>query len=279
MYYFTKEYIWPRDLIAGTIACAVSNTLSAPLERLKFQIQLKGSKKNAVVTALKDVIKNGGTRSLWAGNGANLLKLVPQSAIRLIMFRNILDNISEERNSLSAFISGAVAGLTSQMIMYPVEVLRIRMTVAKPGQFNGILHAIKHLYKTGGKQIFYRGFLLSSMLSIPYFGTKFVLMDLILREFPEETVVRRRKTVSILAVGIASTVAMLIVYPGFVIRTILQTSSSLKAKSVLVYTLKKRGIRGLYSGVSVSGLRIFDVAGINFLVFTEINDLLKELGL
>lgn len=88
--------------VAGGIAGVVSRTATAPLDRLKvYLIAQIGVKDDAIhhaksgaplkaattagrplVEATKALWRMGGTRSLFAGNGLNVVKVMPESAIK-----------------------------------------------------------------------------------------------------------------------------------------------------------------------------------------------------
>ncbi len=88
--------------VAGGIAGVVSRTVTAPLDRLKvYLIAQTGVKDDAIhhaklgaplkaaktagrplVEATKELWRMGGMRSLFAGNGLNVVKVMPESAIK-----------------------------------------------------------------------------------------------------------------------------------------------------------------------------------------------------
>ena len=88
--------------VAGAIAGVVSRTATAPLDRLKvYLIAQVGVKDHAInqaksgaplkaaktagrplVEATKALWRMGGVRSLFAGNGLNVIKVMPESAIK-----------------------------------------------------------------------------------------------------------------------------------------------------------------------------------------------------
>ena len=77
-----------RRMVCGGLAGMIAKTVTNPLERIKMLSQtgeygkgkVKGSKGNVSVMELyKSIIRNEGVIGLWAGNGANLLRVFPVS--------------------------------------------------------------------------------------------------------------------------------------------------------------------------------------------------------
>ena len=71
----------------------VSRTCTAPLDRLKifFQVQSMktGGERITVMSGFRHMLKEGGVRSLWRGNGVNALKIAPESAIRFYAYEYV----------------------------------------------------------------------------------------------------------------------------------------------------------------------------------------------
>ena len=70
----------------------VSRSCTAPLDRLKifFQVQsMKGGEKLTITSGFRVMVKEGGVRSLWRGNGVNVLKIAPESAIRFYAYEYV----------------------------------------------------------------------------------------------------------------------------------------------------------------------------------------------
>ncbi|XP_042304828.1 calcium-binding mitochondrial carrier protein SCaMC-3 isoform X2 [Sceloporus undulatus] len=124
-----KTGMWWKQLIAGAMAGAVSRTGTAPLDRLKVFMQVHASKSNNmnVLGGLQGMIREGGIRSLWRGNGINVLKIAPESAIKFMAYEQIKRAIRGQQETLRVqerFVAGSLAGATAQTIIYPMETLK-----------------------------------------------------------------------------------------------------------------------------------------------------------
>ena len=77
-----------KNLIAGGIAGAVSRTTVAPLERTKILLQLHTmvGKSPKLRQVLKTVWKEEGWRGMFKGNGTNIVRIVPYSAVQFTVY-------------------------------------------------------------------------------------------------------------------------------------------------------------------------------------------------
>lgn len=180
-----------QHFIAGAIGGSLSRTITAPLERLKILYQVnyrgKGLEPPNIFQGLKEVYARDGFKGLFRGNLMNLLKATPDTAIKLYMFEktksflrlsaNKSDN--EKLPSSHLFISGAVAGVTANFTIFPLEVIKTRLSAAPSGTYNGIIDTYKKTYNEGGVKIFYKGVEASILNAIPNSGLQLCFYDLL----------------------------------------------------------------------------------------------------
>ncbi|EHH62799.1 hypothetical protein EGM_19393, partial [Macaca fascicularis] len=167
--------MWWKQLVAGAVAGAVSRTGTAPLDRLKVFMQVHASKTNRlnILGGLRSMVLEGGIRSLWRGNGINVLKIAPESAIKFMAYEQIKRAILGQQETLHVqerFVAGSLAGATAQTIIYPMEVLKTRLTLRRTGQYKGLLDCARRILEREGPRAFYRGYLPNVLGIIPYAG-------------------------------------------------------------------------------------------------------------
>lgn len=94
-----KEGHYLKVLIAGGISGAISRTGTAPLDRIKVLMQagVRETKEGRVIsdfmTATRSIYQQGSWKGFFNGNGANVLKIVPESAVKFYFFERLNDAI------------------------------------------------------------------------------------------------------------------------------------------------------------------------------------------
>ncbi|KAJ5165927.1 hypothetical protein N7492_006223 [Penicillium capsulatum] len=186
--------------IAGGIAGVVSRTATAPLDRLKVYLIAKtgvketsiraakdgapliaaGNASKTLLDALKELWRAGGIRSLFAGNGLNVVKVMPESAIKFGAYESAkrafarLEGHNDPKRLLptSQFLSGGIGGMVAQCFVYPLDTLKFRMqcsTVEGGLKGNKLIAATaRKVWNANGLLGFFRGLPLGLVGMFPY---------------------------------------------------------------------------------------------------------------
>lgn len=94
---------WWRHLAAGGIAGMFSRTCTAPLDRIKVFLQVQTTR-TRISDSFNYLLREGGVRSFWRGNGTNVLKIAPESAIKFAAYEQVKQLIRQNENrQLSIF--------------------------------------------------------------------------------------------------------------------------------------------------------------------------------
>ena len=145
-YLFSKKTLSLRIFLAGGIAGVVSRTVTAPIDRIKVLMQAShGENTLGILSSTRMIYTKSGLKGFWRGNGVNCLKLFPETAIRFYVYevlRARLNIDTHHADVLTRFLTGSVAGLVSQTIMYPLEVVKTRMALSAEGVYDGIWDVI-----------------------------------------------------------------------------------------------------------------------------------------
>ncbi|GFR42525.1 hypothetical protein Agub_g3423, partial [Astrephomene gubernaculifera] len=116
-------------LLAGAVAGAASRTATAPLETLRLAAMAGQLQSRSLVQAAQDILSSQGWPGLYRGNFLNVLKSAPQKALDFFAFDAFKRLIGEE-STAQLFLAAGLAGCTSWVVLYPLEVVRSRVTVA-----------------------------------------------------------------------------------------------------------------------------------------------------
>ncbi|KAJ3088421.1 hypothetical protein HK102_008792 [Quaeritorhiza haematococci] len=132
-----------KYFVAGGIAGAISRTATAPLDRIRVILQTQtfpSPTKNSgpfsnVLSAFRAVYNSGGLRAFYRGNGLNVVKIIPESALKFVVFEQVKLSIAQVQGHgdsgdigmAGRFAAGGVAGLVSQFAIYPLETVKTRL--------------------------------------------------------------------------------------------------------------------------------------------------------
>ncbi|KZM22890.1 calcium ion binding [Ascochyta rabiei] len=294
----------PGYFVAGGIAGIVSRTSTAPLDRLKVYLIAQTAVKQEVVAAaksgnifksavraweplavaMKELWRAGGMRSLYAGNGLNVIKATKRAFAK---FEG--HNDPGAIHSWSKFVSGGVAGMVSQFAVYPIDTLKFRMqceTVAGGLHGNRLIWATaKKMWQSGGIVACYRGLPMGLFGIFPY-----AALDLGTFEYLKRYVARRNAKklgchesdaepggfMTAAIGGFSGAFGASAVYPLNVLRTRLQSQGTvLHPKTytgimdVTRQTLQGEGVRGLFRGLTPNLLKVVPAVSITYVVYDK----------
>ncbi|KAK2646025.1 hypothetical protein Ddye_021220 [Dipteronia dyeriana] len=161
-----------RKLMSGAVAGAVSRTIVAPLETIRTHLMV-GSCGNSTSEVFDAILKNDGWKGLFRGNLVNVIRVAPSKAIELFAYDTVKKHLtpkSGEQPKLpipASSIAGAVAGVSSTLCMYPLELLKTRRTIQR-GSYKNLLDAFLKIVREEGPAELYRGLTPSVIGVVPY---------------------------------------------------------------------------------------------------------------
>ncbi|MCO5548996.1 hypothetical protein L7F22_002462 [Adiantum nelumboides] len=156
--------------------------------------------------------KEEGIQGYWRGYFPQVIRVVPYSAVQLVAYEAYKKLFKGEDEGLSIsgrLAAGACAGMTSTLITYPLDVLRLRLAVDPASK--SMLQVASTMLREEGLSSFYKG-LGPSLLGIaPYVALNFCAFDLIKKELPED--VRKTPTASFVTAFLSASLATSMCYP------------------------------------------------------------------
>lgn len=130
--------------------------------------------------AVKDILKEGGLLGFFRGNGLNVLKVAPESAIRFYTYEMLKEFIVKAKGeggksdvgTIDRLCAGGLAGAIAQTAIYPMDLVKTRLqTYACEGGKVPKLGAMsRDILIHEGPRAFYRGLVPSLLGMIPYAG-------------------------------------------------------------------------------------------------------------
>ena len=122
-------------LVAGGTAGMIARTCIAPVERVKilFQVQ-KGT--TSYTRLLSSVLKSEGMLSMWKGNSAAVIRVIPYTSIQFTAyeeFSSMLGRFQSLPKTAVDLTAGSLAGVAACLLTYPLDVVRARMALQNEG--------------------------------------------------------------------------------------------------------------------------------------------------
>lgn len=276
---------WWRHMLAGGVAGGVSRTLTAPLDRLRTLFMIQAVERRLSIRGtFQYMVAEGGVPSLWRGNGVNVLKIAPESALKFLAWNHSKALVAArtgntgEPTAAERVAAGALAGLASQTCIYPMEVLKTRMATAKTAQYRSLAHCATSLAAREGVRGFYRGLTPSLLGVIPYSGIEFAAYETLKKMYCSYSKNEGKPAVPVLlACGVvASGCGQLAAYPLLLIRTRLQvTKTSNGMIKEFQAVLAQGGVRALYRGLLPNFAKSAPAVSISYVIYEHMKTLLN----
>lgn len=167
-----------KYLIAGGVSGATSRTATAPLDRLKVIMQVQ-TNRITVLQAVKDIWREGSLRGFFRGNGLNVVKVAPESAIRFYAYEMLKEYIMKSKGENKSDIgtsgrlmAGGLAGAVAQTAIYPIDLVKTRLQTfaCGSGKIPSLGALSRDIWMQEGPRAFYRGLVPSLLGMVPYAG-------------------------------------------------------------------------------------------------------------
>ncbi|KAK1270653.1 hypothetical protein QJS04_geneDACA007528 [Acorus gramineus] len=276
----------PRNaslFFAGAIAGVAAKTLTAPLDRVKLIMQThglrvaEGSAKKGIgfVEAITLIGKDEGIKGFWKGNLPQVIRIIPYSAAQLFayeVYKKLFRGADGELSVIGRLAAGACAGMTSTLVTYPLDVLRLRLAV-EPGSRTMSQVGLSML-RDEGIASFYSG-LGPSLLGIaPYIAVNFCIFDLVKNSLPEKY--QKRPETSLATALVSATLATLMCYPLDTVRRQMQMRGSPYRTVLDAFPgiVARDGVIGLYRGFVPNALKNLPNSSIRLTTFDTVKGLL-----
>ncbi|ORX88346.1 mitochondrial carrier protein LEU5 [Basidiobolus meristosporus CBS 931.73] len=307
-----------KTFVAGGVAGCAAKTLVAPLDRVKILFQSSNPHFEkysgtylGVFKAGKEIFASTGIRGLFQGHLATLLRIFPYAAIKFVayeQFKNVLVYSGHDTPRME-FVAGSLAGLSSVLCTYPLDLIRVRMAyeIPKNGGMPGFLDTLKLVYhekipSTSWIRLpvtnLYTGFGLTVVGVIPYAGVSFwthsMMQKLFRSHFPNALVTKDRQTqetgekvrlkawAQLVSGGVAGALAQTVSYPIEVTRRHFQVRGAVNpennrttVKEVVTKIYRSKGVGGFFVGLSIGYLKVTPLVAVSFYAYERMKWLLN----
>jgi len=278
-------------LLSGATSGVVTKTGTAPLERIKILSQNNKGEATNMFRMGAQAVKQEGIRSLWKGNAANCLRVVPQYALKFGVNDYIKDLVRDKKDSRKKLelsqlmLSGSISGFITMVSCHPLQVIRTRLSLASSNQ--GLAGTIAETARKEGVRGFYVGIGPAIVSGTPYIALQMTFHYGIFK--PMMPAIALDGTWPNAAIGgtLASAMsglcsnwcAQLITYPGEVVRTRLITDGQngkpkvyTGAMDVFMKVLRNEGVKGLFKGYLANAVRAIPASMLQFAIMDGMRD-------
>ncbi|KAM0756143.1 mitochondrial carrier [Meredithblackwellia eburnea MCA 4105] len=283
--------------IAGALAGAASRTVVSPLERLKIIYQVQpASHYKGIMSSLVKMWKEEGFRGYMSGNGVNVLRIAPYSAVQFSTYeflKGIMASTGAEIDTPRRLIAGSLAGIASVISTYPLDLVRARLSIesahlganaAERGKKATSIWAmtVKVYMEEGGVRGLYRGMVPTAAGVAPYVALNFATYEI----FKAYLTTREHAPGTFLKLccgALAGSISQTLTYPLDVLRRRMQvvgmSSMGYNYKNgwdAIFCIIRQEGLRGLYKGIIPNLLKVGPSIGTSFAVYEFSKDTIER---
>eukprot|EP01117_Protostelium_nocturnum_P014052 TRINITY_DN530_c0_g1_i1.p1 TRINITY_DN530_c0_g1~~TRINITY_DN530_c0_g1_i1.p1 ORF type:complete len:354 (-),score=101.86 TRINITY_DN530_c0_g1_i1:183-1136(-) len=134
---------YTKCLIGGILACGLTHTLITPLDVTKCNMQVYPKKYTGLVSGLKKIAAEEGTRALFKGWGPTLVGYSAQGAFKYGLyefFKDTYANMAGEENyqkykGLIWLAGSASAEFFADIALCPMEMVKVKVQTSEKGKF------------------------------------------------------------------------------------------------------------------------------------------------
>lgn len=318
-----------KNVIAGGIAGSLGKTMTAPLSRLTVLYQVSSLLQHKAATSIqvedsllktfRNISRREGFLSLWKGNFTTVIHRFPFSAINFTSFEALktLATATYPQFSDSPLLRmscGATAGALSCFACYPLDLIRIRLTVGGGSESTAqrgkgrlgskIFDTAATIIEKDGFAGLYHGLTASLLVAVPNYALSFTVYGQAKKYLLEEqktSIFVNQKTNHLSPLGslvsgsVSGLASSLFLFPLDVIRKRMQvagltSSPAGSTGSQPVYRTGAKGltdharsifahdgIRGFYRGLLPEILKVCPMVAVTFCSYEMTKDALDVL--
>ena len=184
-----------HDFIAGAGAGVLATTVCYPLDLLRTRFAVQGNEKlyKSFFGAITDIKKSEGIKGFYKGWLPSVLSIMPQMGL-VFHFHGIYTSLYDKHlkhggflDASNHFISGGLAGITSKLLVLPLDLIRKRLQVQGPlnakmvtgpvPKYEKLVGALASILKKEGVRGLFRGVWPTILKAGPASATTFFVVE------------------------------------------------------------------------------------------------------
>ncbi|CAM9901683.1 unnamed protein product [Ectocarpus sp. 4 AP-2014] len=185
-----------KRVVAGGLAGMLAKSVVAPVDRIKilFQVTNERFSFKKAEKLFQDILALEGPAGLWKGNSATMIRVFPYAGTQFMMFDSLKrwallrktrhdPNAEQRLSNTESLMSGSLAGATSALVTYPLDLARARLAVGHARKLGGrrrsmgVQELLWTVVRQDGFKALYRGVTPSLLGIIPYAGIAFSINE------------------------------------------------------------------------------------------------------
>lgn len=254
--------------------------------------------RSPLIQAARTVWKQGGFRAFYVGNGLNVFKVFPESAMKFGTFEATkrflarMEGVDDtaKLSKAATYLAGGLGGVVSQFAVYPIDTLKFRLQCSNlDSSVKGnalLIETATNMFKEGGLRIFYRGIFVGTSGIFPYaaldLGTFTTIKNwLVVRESKKlgiKTDDVKLPNYMVLTLGaLSGSFGATVVYPINLLRTRLQAQGTYAHpytydgfSDVLKKTIAREGYPGLFKGLVPNLAKVAPAVSISYFMYENL---------
>lgn len=166
--------------ISGCVAGFAQSIIACPCELVKIRLQAKTEGKQSMTKVVNSIYQSSGLKGFFRGYESTFYRDTPAFGAYFLSYYFMMDHLEEPLGSVqSAFVSGGVAGAVSWGIIYPMDIVKSKIQMARSdAPVKSTYAMVRHIYEKHGLKALYRGCGTTILRSFPVNAVLFPVYEM-----------------------------------------------------------------------------------------------------
>eukprot|EP00658_Telonema_sp_P-2_P051068 TRINITY_DN39085_c0_g1_i1.p1 TRINITY_DN39085_c0_g1~~TRINITY_DN39085_c0_g1_i1.p1 ORF type:complete len:354 (-),score=84.55 TRINITY_DN39085_c0_g1_i1:175-1236(-) len=153
-----------KIMLAGSLSGITTTVLTYPLDLIRSRLMMSGGNYRGIADCARQTVAAEGLRGLYAGLAPTLAGIVPYTGINFTCYDTLKRYAQKEAPAQgievhTKLVIGAVSGMFSQTVSYPIDTVRRRMQLQGTTNsiYTGSFDCLAKVVRSEGVAALYRG--------------------------------------------------------------------------------------------------------------------------